>query len=287
MTAFHEAGHTLVALLTHSSQHLHKVTILPRGGSGGATYFLPDHKDDGYTTLAEILAEIDVSMGGRVAEEMLLGPDNVTTGAGSDMAQATELAKRFCSLYGMSKIGLSSFARVEPSPLTKTMIDKEVEVILDEAYARVKNLLKTNRDKLSLLAEALLVHETLTAEQCGDVVSGKLLPAPTVKPPHSSTSPLWGKLTGTGKAQTHTHTTGKGEGKVAAPPKPNTKPSPTPNKPQAKVIAPPKSQTPEKGTVPVRPEVKTPVRTVAAPEASQPSPPQGSAPSPGSRRRWE
>lgn len=187
MTAFHEAGHTLVALLTNNAQLLHKVTILPRGQSGGAvrvldeqrldfrlsvvltlgvstvpclqTFFLPDHKDEGYETKAQILAQIDVSMGGRVAEEMLLGADNVTTGAGMDMAQATELARRFCMVYSMSELGLSSFAQSEPAPATRTLIEKEVEKILEESYARVVALLKANSPKLTALAETLLLHE--------------------------------------------------------------------------------------------------------------------------------
>jgi ATP-dependent metalloprotease len=99
------------------------------------TYFLPDHRDEGYETKAQILAQIDVSMGGRVAEEMLLGPDNVTTGAGSDMAQATELARRFCMVYSMSSLGLSSFAKSEPSPETRAVIDREVEAILSVRVA--------------------------------------------------------------------------------------------------------------------------------------------------------
>ena len=95
------------------------------------TYFLPESKETGYLTKAEVLAQIDVAMGGRVAEELTLGPDNITTGAGQDMVQATELARRFCMSFSMSNLGLSSYAQSEPSEEKKAVIDKEVERILE------------------------------------------------------------------------------------------------------------------------------------------------------------
>jgi ATP-dependent metalloprotease len=94
------------------------------------THFLPDHRDEGYETKAQIMAQIDVSMGGRVAEEMLWGIDNVTTGAGSDMAMATELARRICMVYSMSDLGLASYAQSKPSAATRAIIDREVDRIL-------------------------------------------------------------------------------------------------------------------------------------------------------------
>lgn len=173
MTAYHEAGHTLVALLTKGAQPLHKVTILPRGMSGGATYSL--QKDDANLTKTEILASIDVAMGGRAAEELLYGIDNVTTGAGMDMIQATDRARDFCMVLSMSDLGLSSYARVEPSAERKAAIDTQVESILQNSYARVKALLTTHRHQLELLAKALLEYETLSADECRDVIEGKVL----------------------------------------------------------------------------------------------------------------
>ena len=174
LTAYHEGGHTLTALLTHGTDPLHKVTILPRGFSGGATYSLP--KDDEMATRESILAQIDVCMGGRAAEEIVYGPDKVTTGAGMDMSQASDLARRFCSLYSMSELGLSSFGGTEPSADRKAAIDIEVERILRSSYVRVVDLVRGHRSELDRLAGALLEHETLTADECRAVVSGKPLP---------------------------------------------------------------------------------------------------------------
>lgn len=173
LTAYHEGGHTLVALLTPGADPLHKVTILPRGFSGGATYSLP--KDDEMLTKETILAQIDVCMGGRAAEELIYGPEMVTTGAGMDMRQASDLARRFCIAYSMSELGLSSFAggNYEPSPEKKAEVDAEVEKILRASYARVVDLMKSNRDKLDRLATALLEHETLDADECKAIIDGK------------------------------------------------------------------------------------------------------------------
>jgi ATP-dependent metalloprotease len=175
LTAYHEGGHTLTALLTKGTDPLHKVTILPRGFSGGATYSLP--KDDELATRESILAQIDVCMGGRAAEEIVYGPDKITTGAGMDMSQASDLARRFCSLYSMSELGLSSFGNTEPSSDRKAAIDVEVEKILRMSYMRVVNLMQGHRSELDRLAVALLEHETLSADECRDVVSGKPIPS--------------------------------------------------------------------------------------------------------------
>jgi ATP-dependent metalloprotease len=154
LTAYHEGGHTLTALLTKGAHDLHKVTILPRGFSGGATYSLP--KDDELETKAQILAEIDVAMGGRAAEELIYGLDKVTTGAGMDMRQASELARRYCMYYSMSDLGLSSYMDTEPSPEKKAAIDAEVEHLLQESYARVRALLTAHKRDLDRLAAALV-----------------------------------------------------------------------------------------------------------------------------------
>lgn len=174
LTAYHEGGHTLAAIKTAGAHDLHKVTILPRGFSGGATYSLP--RDNEMTTKEAVLAQIDVCMGGRAAEELVYGPTKVTTGAGMDMQQASRLARDYCTAYSMSSLGLSSFADgTRPSPATQGAIDAEVERLLQESYARVKGLLADNRGQLDLLAGALLEHETLDADEVRAVIAGKKL----------------------------------------------------------------------------------------------------------------
>jgi ATP-dependent metalloprotease FtsH len=176
LVAFHEAGHTLASLFTKGSDDLHKVTILPRGFSGGATYYLP--KDDELKSKTNILAAIDTAMGGRVAEELVFGPDNITTGAGSDMQNATRYARAFCMSFSMSSLGLSSYNdENRPSPDRMALIDAEVEEILQDSYKRVFSLLSKNRSTLDRLANTLLEYETLSAEEVKDVVAGKTLPS--------------------------------------------------------------------------------------------------------------
>lgn len=176
LTAYHEGGHTLTAVKTVGAHDLHKVTILPRGFSGGATYSLP--RDDELETKEAILAAIDVCMGGRAAEELVYGDSKVTTGAGMDMRQASDLARRFTMAYSMSSLGLTSYADgTEPSPQRKAQIDGEVERILQESYARVKGLLAAQRPQLDRLAGALLEHETLDADEVRAVIAGQPLPS--------------------------------------------------------------------------------------------------------------
>jgi ATP-dependent metalloprotease len=175
LTAYHEGGHTLAALKTPGAMDLHKVTIMPRGFSGGATYSLP--RDDELETKEAVLAAIDVCMGGRVAEELVYGDSKVTTGAGMDMRQASALARRFCMAYSMSSLGLTSYADgTEPSPATRAAIDTEVEKILQESYGRVRSLLGDSRGQLDRLASALLEHETLDADEVRTVIGGGALP---------------------------------------------------------------------------------------------------------------
>ena len=176
LTAYHEGGHTLAALKTRGASDLHKVTILPRGQSGGATYSLP--RDEELNTRESILAQIDVAMGGRVAEEMIFGPPNVTTGAGSDMMQASSLARRYCSAYSMSELGLTSYADgTKPSHDAQAAIDREVERLLQESHARVAALLRENEVQLHRLADALLEYETLDASEVVSVIEGQQLTA--------------------------------------------------------------------------------------------------------------
>ncbi|CAG9534332.1 unnamed protein product [Cercopithifilaria johnstoni] len=184
ITAFHEAGHTLVSIYTKHAIPVHKVTIIPRGGSLGHTSMLPE-KDEYHVNRAQMLAQLDTLMGGRVAEELIFGPEKVTTGAGDDLKKATDIAKKMVKTFGMSdKVGLR-IADDEPrsliadnqlsSPLSE-MIDKEISRLLKESYGRAKDILIKHKKEHELLAAALLEHETLSIEEVKELLqNGKLL----------------------------------------------------------------------------------------------------------------
>jgi ATP-dependent metalloprotease len=133
LTAYHEGGHALVALYTSGSTPLHKVTIMPRGQALGVTFFLPEDDVTGYSR-KELLAQLDVSMGGRVAEEILLGPEEVTTGASSDLNSASRIAKGMVTRYGMTDAGLVTHTDKELSMLSgaqRSVIDTEIKKLLE------------------------------------------------------------------------------------------------------------------------------------------------------------
>ncbi|CAD8190348.1 unnamed protein product [Paramecium octaurelia] len=167
MTAYHEGGHALTSLLTEGAMPLHKVTILPRGGALGFTAMLPEKDQLNYTRKG-IIASIDVAMGGRAAEDLFLGKDDITSGCSNDLAKATDLAYMFVKQLGMDdKISLISIQsdRIKTSDQFDYMVDMEVKKILEESYNRVKNLLKVNESKLKDLATELVKRETLSAEE--------------------------------------------------------------------------------------------------------------------------
>ena len=190
-TAYHEAGHALVQTLTPAADPLHKVSIIPRGRMGGATFSLPE-KDRYLYTRTYCNALLSVCFGGRLAEEMFC--NDVSSGAASDIVQATGIARKMVLDWGMSdKIGLISYAasperamlppelsRKEYSDKTAEMIDQEVKDIIDAAYSRTRELLEANRDKLDTLAQTLLKYETLNAREVRDVLDGKGLDKPTI-----------------------------------------------------------------------------------------------------------
>ncbi|CAD8076415.1 unnamed protein product [Paramecium primaurelia] len=167
MTAYHEGGHALTSLLTDGAMPLHKVTILPRGGALGFTAMLPEKDQLNYTRRG-IIASIDVAMGGRAAEDLFLGKDDITSGCSNDLAKATDLAYMFVKQLGMDdKISLISIQsdRQKTSDQYDYMVDMEVKKILEESYNRVKTLLKSNENKLKSLATELVKKETLSAEE--------------------------------------------------------------------------------------------------------------------------
>ncbi|KAH8401584.1 hypothetical protein KR009_006721, partial [Drosophila setifemur] len=171
ITAYHEGGHAIVAFYTKESHPLHKVTIMPRGPSLGHTAYIPE-KERYHVTKAQLLAMMDTMMGGRAAEELVFGADKITSGASSDLKQATTIATHMVRDWGMSeKVGLRT---IEPAkglgtgdvlgPNTIEAVDAEIKRILSESYDRAKAILKKHTKEHKALAEALLKYETLDAD---------------------------------------------------------------------------------------------------------------------------
>ena len=183
ITAYHEAGHTLVGLKIEHVDPVHKVTIIPRGMALGVTMYLPE-KDRLSATKDYLLGNIAMSMGGRIAEEVFIG--SITTGAANDIEKATEIARSMVCEYGMSELGPLAYGKKEEqiflgreisqhrdySEDTAIKIDQEVQKIIAEQYARAEKIIRDDRDALVRLAEALLEHETLDSVQIRRVVAG-------------------------------------------------------------------------------------------------------------------
>ncbi|XP_075224249.1 ATP-dependent zinc metalloprotease YME1L isoform X2 [Lycorma delicatula] len=181
ITAYHEGGHAVVAYYTKDSHPLHKVTIIPRGPSLGHTAYIPE-KERYHVTKSQLQAMMDTMMGGRAAEELIFGPDKITSGASSDLKQATSIATHMVKEWGMSdKAGLRthetnnrSFVVInEVSPATTEQIDAEIRRLMQESYERAKAILKTHQKEHKMLAEALLKYETLDAEDIKAIMAGK------------------------------------------------------------------------------------------------------------------
>src|SRR5256886_2686027 len=202
-TAYHEAGHALLLELLPHTEPLHKVTIIPRGPSLGSTMWLPE--EDKYTNRKnELLASLAVKMGGRVAEEIVFG--DVTTGARGDIKTATAIARRMVCEWGMSeKMGMVEYGEHEDyvflgrdisrardySEATAEEIDHEVRRLLDDAYQTAKDALLAHRDKLDVIAKALLEFETLDGLQIKEIIKhGRLInPPPGASPPPGKKMP--------------------------------------------------------------------------------------------------
>jgi len=186
-TAYHEAGHAIVGRLMPEHDPVYKVSIIPRGRALGVTMFLPE--EDRYShSRRHIVSQITSLFGGRVAEEMTLGADGITTGASNDIQRATEIARNMVTKWGLSEAlgplmydegGEEVFlgrSAAQPSKAmsdeTALAIDKEVRHIIDECYAKARQLLDDNRDKLDVMAEALMQYETIDSEQINDIMAG-------------------------------------------------------------------------------------------------------------------
>ena len=192
ITAYHEAGHTLVQSLIKDADPLHKVSIIPRGPMGGATFALPE-RDRTIFTKKYCMALLQVCFGGRVAEELFC--DDISSGAQNDIQQATNIAKQMILIWGMSnKLGPINYGSdfsvkeaIYPMPSEKEYsektaedIDSEVKKVTDEAYKKAKELLEANKDRLEQIAKALLKYETLDSADVKLILEGGTLDKPTV-----------------------------------------------------------------------------------------------------------
>jgi len=208
-TAFHEAGHAIVGRLMPEHDPVYKVSIIPRGRALGVTMFLPE--EDRYShSRRHIISQICSLFGGRIAEEMTLGKEGVTTGASNDIERATEIARNMVTKWGLSEkmgplkydeggeevfLGRSAAqANHAVSGETARQIDEEVRAIIDDCYAKATGILEENVDKLHMMADALMQYETIDAAQIDDIMAGK-----TPREPGD-----WGGDSGSGDAQSST-----------------------------------------------------------------------------------
>ncbi|KAI5065464.1 hypothetical protein GOP47_0020159 [Adiantum capillus-veneris] len=174
LTAYHEGGHAIVALMTEGAKTVHKATIIPRGQSLGMVLQLPD-KDETVLSRKQALASLRVAMGGRASEELIFGDSEVTTGAQSDIKNATQMAEMMVTRWGMSKAVGFAIHDTESwngmSTETRRVIENEMRELLQEAYEDAKRILVTHQDELHALAKALLERETLTGTQIKELLA--------------------------------------------------------------------------------------------------------------------
>ncbi len=187
LTAYHEAGHAIVGHVLPDSDPVHKVTIIPRGHTGGVTWFLPP-EDRSYKSIYELKDILARAMGGRIAEKLIFGEDAVTTGAASDLKHVAELSKEMIVEEGMGKqtrnlvypegdMGYYTIATGKPySEKTAELIDQEIKILSDEAAMRAEAVLKANKPVLDRLAEALLKQETLEEKELEPLLKDAKLP---------------------------------------------------------------------------------------------------------------
>jgi len=187
MTAYHEAGHAIVGFLVPSHDPVHKVTIIPRGRALGLTWFLPT-EDKLSQTKEQLESMISTAYGGRLAERIIYGEDDVSTGASSDIQHATSIARNMVTKWGLSnRLGPLTYAEEEGevflgrsvtqhkqvSEETAHIIDEEIRSIIDRNYERAEAILNEHRDKLEAMAQALIQYETIDSDQVKDIMEGK------------------------------------------------------------------------------------------------------------------
>ncbi len=221
MTAYHEAGHALVSINEPASDPIHKATIIPRGRALGMVMRLPERDNYSYHR-DKMHADLAVSMGGRVAEEIIFGHDKVSSGASSDIQYATSLARNMVTKWGMSDklgplqyeesqegyLGMGQTARTMGSGDTNKLIDAEIRTLVEGAHKRATDILTKQQDKLHLIAQAMLEYETLTGDEIQQLMDSGTIDRPdepkgpvVVKPTHGSAIPKAGrKFGGSGDA---------------------------------------------------------------------------------------
>jgi cell division protease FtsH len=187
LTAYHEAGHALVMMHVPGNYPLHKVTIIPRGRALGVTMGLPERDQHGFS-LKELTANIAMTFGGRIAEELIFGPENVTTGAAGDISQASVTARRMVTVWGMSDklgrirysdneeevfLGHSVAQRKNVSDATAKLIDEEIRRIIEQGETTARQVLSEHIDELHALAKGLLEYETLSGDECRKIIAGE------------------------------------------------------------------------------------------------------------------
>ncbi|MXO89078.1 ATP-dependent zinc metalloprotease FtsH [Alteraurantiacibacter aestuarii] len=216
MTAYHEAGHAIVSVHEEASDPIHKATIIPRGRALGMVMRLPERDNYSYHR-DKMHANLAVSMGGRVAEEIIFGHDKVSSGASSDIQYATDLARNMVTRWGMSDklgplqyeasqegyLGMGTTQRTMASDETNKLIDAEIKHLVEGAHKRATDLLKTHEDQLHLLAQAMLEYETLTGDEITELLDTGKIDRPeapsgpaAVVPVHGSAIPKAGKRFG-------------------------------------------------------------------------------------------
>ena len=188
LTAYHEAGHAIAGRYLAHTDPVHYITIIPRGGAGGFTLFRPD-EDKSFTSRSEMFENIVMALGGRISEQLFL--DDISTGASGDIHQATSIARNMVTVYGMSeRLGPISFDSSDHSIFigrdfgqtksyseeTAAVIDEEVKKIFDEAYAKCREILLAHEDELRMVADYLLVHESMEGADFAYVCEHKQLP---------------------------------------------------------------------------------------------------------------
>jgi cell division protease FtsH len=189
LTAYHEAGHAILALHCPDSDPIHKATIIPRGRALGMVMRLPE--SDRYSmSRAKLHADLCVAMGGRIAEGLIFGEDKVTTGASSDIKMVTSISRRMITEWGMSdKLGFLAYADGDNevylghkmgrsssvSGATQKLVDEEIKSLVDGIYAKAEKILKDNIDQLHGLAKALLEYETLSGDEIHAILRGEKL----------------------------------------------------------------------------------------------------------------
>jgi len=187
LTAYHESGHAIVGLSVPEHDPVYKVTIIPRGRALGVTMFLPEEDRYSYSK-QRLMSQMKSLYGGRLAEELVFGPAYVTTGAANDIERATDIARNMVTKWGLSDrlgpltyteddgeifLGRSVTRHKQVSDVTAHAIDEEVRTLIDTCYGEAKRILESNRDKLDLMAAALMKYETIDESQIKDIMEGR------------------------------------------------------------------------------------------------------------------